>query len=486
MAEAMETELDQLESQSVELNRSAEGRRMSDEEVAKFNELTERAESLTRSVDSAKEELRRRQEVIRKFAERKENREPGAEFQTPRPGATRGNDIYDLSSIQVRMDDPTSGLSELRSRAKRSVEEAEFPVHIEREQAQAHIESLIERFDSPNVQDAVPGEVSRRILTTGSPAYRSAFLKELAGQPKTNEEARALSVGTGSAGGFAVVYTLDPTIIPTSNSSVNPYRRISRVESIAGTNEWRGVTSSGVSASRAAEAAEASDNSPTLAQPAVIVQRVQAFVPYSIEVSQDWGSLQSELGPMLQDAKDDEEATSFTTGAGNSATTAQGIVTGATVTVAAGGTAAFAVADIYATEQALGPRFRPRAQWLANRFTYNKIRQFDTAGGASLWLDNLRQGIPPNQTGNLPQFLIGYGANEASAMASALTTGSKIMVFGDFRYFVIVDRVGLDIEVIPHLFGSNGRPTGQRGIYAYWRNNSKVLDANAFRTLVTS
>ena len=40
------------------------------------------------------------------------------------------------------------------------------------------------------------------------------------------------------------------------------------------------------------------------------------------------------------------------------------------------------------------------------------------------------------------------------------------------------------IEVIPHLFDvTNNMPTGQRGLYAYWRNGSKVVDANAFRTL---
>jgi hypothetical protein len=36
---------------------------------------------------------------------------------------------------------------------------------------------------------------------------------------------------------------------------------------------------------------------------------------------------------------------------------------------------------------------------------------------------------------------------------------------------------------MPHLFGSNRRPTGERGLYAYWRNGSKLVDANAFRAL---
>ena len=45
-------------------------------------------------------------------------------------------------------------------------------------------------------------------------------------------------------------------------------------------------------------------------------------------------------------------------------------------------------------------------------------------------------------------------------------------------------RIGLLIGLIPHLFGSNRRPTGERGLYAYWRNGSKVVDANAFRALI--
>jgi predicted phage gp36 major capsid-like protein len=53
------------------------------------------------------------------------------------------------------------------------------------------------------------------------------------------------------------------------------------------------------------------------------------------------------------------------------------------------------VSDVYKTEEALGPRFRPRAQWVANRFIYNKVRQFDTAGGAALWMQ-LGRGLANN------------------------------------------------------------------------------------------
>jgi predicted phage gp36 major capsid-like protein len=50
---------------------------------------------------------------------------------------------------------------------------------------------------------------------------------------------------------------------------------------------------------------------------------------------------------------------------------------------------------------------------------------------------------------------------------------------------MIVDRIGMNVEMVPHVFdASNGnRPTGKRGVYAVWMNNSKVLIPNAFRRL---
>jgi HK97 family phage major capsid protein len=62
------------------------------------------------------------------------------------------------------------------------------------------------------------------------------------------------------------------------------------------------------------------------------------------------------------------------------------------------------------------------------------------------------------------------------------------MIVGDFSGgYLIVDRIGMEIELIPHLFGATNRyPTGQRGLWALWRNSAKVLDANRFRFLQTS
>jgi HK97 family phage major capsid protein len=399
-------------------------------------------------------------------------REAGATFHVP--SVNRGSDPWDYTHTRSAAT-PEGQRRMMHDQVLRATERTQFP-HPEADQnrCQADVERTL-RVDDEHAT------IARRILNTGNPVYQRAFAKTLAGVPTSPEETRALGL-TNTAGGYAVPFTLDPTIINTSNGAVNPYRQISRIIQIAGTT-WQGVTSAGVVATRRAEGDEVADNSPTIAQPAVTPQRVDVFIPFSIEIGQDWQGMQGDMAALIQDAKDVEEATSFSTGSGT-APAAQGVLTGATTTVTAAGTASFAVADLYTVEGALPPRFRPNAQWVANRAIYNRVRQFDTAGGASLWTETLAVGLNNNRTGNTGYNLIGYPANEASAFATTVATGTAFAVLGDFRQFVIVDRVGMDVELVPHLFGSNRRPTGQRGIFAMWRNTSAVLVPGAFRKLV--
>jgi len=68
-------------------------------------------------------------------------------------------------------------------------------------------------------------------------------------------------------------------------------------------------------------------------------------------------------------------------------------------------------------------------------------------------------------------------------MSSALTTGQKVLLYGDFENYVIADRIGMTVEFIPHLVGTNRRPTGQRGWYAYYRVGADVVNVDGFRLL---
>jgi predicted phage gp36 major capsid-like protein len=251
-----------------------------------------------------------------------------------------------------------------------------------------------------------------------------------------------------------------------------------------------GVTSGAITASRVrAEATEASDNAPTLAQPDIIVEQAQAFVPFSIELGQDWGALQSEMAMLLQDAKDDLEATKFALGAGHGSHEPKGIITARPTRSTAGGTAAFAIADLYKLFEALPPRFRPRAQWVgtSSRTTRSAsstppaARACGRSRTASAAASAARSATRRQRRAEAPRPR-GLRVDRDGVGAHDRLEDPRV---GDFRYFVIVDRVGMDIELLPHLLGANRRPTGQRGLYAYWRNSSDVLSASAFQVLVT-
>jgi HK97 family phage major capsid protein len=73
---------------------------------------------------------------------------------------------------------------------------------------------------------------------------------------------------------------------------------------------------------------------------------------------------------------------------------------------------------------------------------------------------------------------------EWSTMATGSTTGTKILIGGSFKdAYKIIDRIGMEAEIVPNLFGASGRPTGQRGLYAFWRTGAAVVAQNALRYL---
>ena len=385
------------------------------------------------------------------------------------PSSRKADNIFDLGEIRriASSVDELPGL--YRDHAMRAVETARFGNDVDAAAARGAVQSILDNVDDDS------GSIARRVLVTGSPTYRTAFgktMKALGTGGLTTEEQRALSLGTASAGGYAVPYQLDPTVILTSNGATNPLRSLARVERIVG-KEWQGITSAGVTVSRSAEAAESSDNAPTLGQPVVKAERVQGFIPFSVELEQDWNTLLAEMTNLLTDAKDVEEATSFVTGTGVSPE-ANGILTtlGAGANVTAN---TFTLGSLYSLQGALPARWRSNASFMASLDVYNAVRQFDTAGGAALWT-YLSDGLPDR--------LLGRPAFESSVMPDAsIAINEKYLLYGDFRQFLIVDRVGMSVELVPHLLGANRRPTGQRGIYAIWRNNSKILTDNAFKVL---
>jgi HK97 family phage major capsid protein len=341
------------------------------------------------------------------------------------------------------------------------------------------------------------GAMARYIAAVSDPSYLTAFGRMLADPQMGHlrygpEEVAAVreagyahdairALGTGSTG-VPLPFTLDPSILITSGGALNPIRDLANVSVIA-THDWQGVSSTGVVAGYVAEGTEALDGTPTLAGPRLSTQQGRAFVPFSIELSQDWTGIQNELVGLVNDARGTTDAQMFLTGSG----TAQPMgILGGDVTYSLGtadrvltaGTATFAVGDAWLLKASIPPRFIATSTFAAAPATWDTQWQFVAAGSTS----QARQ-FDAGRGGDF----MGRPKVEWSTMDTATTTGKRLIIAGDFRAaYKIVDRLGMSVELIPHLFGAGNRfPTGQRGLYCYWRTGAGVVAHNALRYLET-
>lgn len=383
-------------------------------------------------------------------------------------------DIFDRSGLHIEND---SDGATYRDRALKAIEGWDRSIPADwRESA----ERLVEHAqDSPRDR-----AVADHILKTGNPDYVRAFMKYLRNPNAINTlpeaERAAMAEGSTTTGGFLVPPFLDPTIILTNAGVTNPFRSIATVKSIT-TQTWKGVTSAGVTAEWTSEAAEMTDASPTFAQPTITPVRADAYVQASFEVLEDT-NIGTELGMLFADARDRLEGTAFAVGTGS--TQPYGIVTELQLVTASRVSAqtngSYGAIDVFALDNALPPRWRSNASWIANKAYWNRTRQFASGSGPqfAFWVD-FGGGRPPS--------LIGYPVFEASAMQSTLSTATAsnddVIILGDFRQYYIVDRIGMSVAYNPLVIGANRRPTGEVGWAAFWRVGGRTVNADAFRML---
>lgn len=459
-----------------ELNAEADGQPFNADQRAEFAQILEDRETLAGII----EELQVREDAV---AQALGTTRATERFAIPaihsKPAA---EDIFDVAAYRKRASSVEDLPALLADGAKRVIDGMEFP-NIDRAKGQAQIAALLakHRDDKFEGTDIAHGKVAQRIIGTSSPLYHEAYAAAMSGRPLNPRMQAALQTYSDADGGYALPVTIDPSFILTDDGSANPMREISRVETIT-TKSWSPVTTDGVSASYVGERTTtgASDSAPSdIANPEVTPVRADVAIDVTLEYLQDYGSarLIAEVGRMVARAKDNLEADKFVVGAGTTGIP-EGVVTGvdavsgSVVTTITNDT--FALADLDKVINALGPAFRSTAvaKFLGNLAIYQAARAFATAAqpGNSVYDD-------------VSKILRGYPAREASAMASSVADGAKILIFGDFKTgFVIVDRLGVTSKVIDTVDGS-GRPTGGSSLYFAWRNTSKVIAANALREL---
>jgi HK97 family phage major capsid protein len=444
--------------------------------AAEIRELAER-DTITPEDDNRLEDLVVELEEARSAEAKAERRERVLADITERDDIEYVKPVMDFQvQRQVDVDvDPAGEISEVRNAAHKLLDKADWADDLNREAVEAGLKS----------RNGLSGaDIARRLVATESDAYRDAFFKVSTGNQYalTAEEssalARANALSPSTAGGLGVPVIIDPTILITSGKGLTGILSVARIESITN-NSWRGVSAAHTSWSFDSEADEVSDDASTLAQPSVPVHMARGFIPYSIELGMDYPAFASEMGRLLNSGYQDLLANKLAVGSGSGEPT--GVftaVTGASVTVSVTTAGTFDGAQLDKVYAGLEERFRSTSTWFMSVDVENRIRAF-SAG------DNYNRFTVDQTAGGL-MVLNGRQvvlSDYAPSYAGVTTGAGNILVLGDFSNFLVAQRVGMTVELVPHLFGASQRPTGQRGWFAYARIGSDVVVANAFRRL---
>lgn len=454
------------------------------------------------SLDSEESTVRSQIEKIEKRAAKVidtvENRSTEDTTERGGPAFHKNDDIYDIEDLQKRSYSGEDFIARATDNARKAIERSVLPSVRGSDDAKSK-----EYLDSLLSQDEENGWLAKRTLVTGTKIYERAFSKAMRFGTKdvlTMEERqaveRAIAISPTSAGGLAVPIQLDPTLVhlDAAGGYISPIRQLAKIVTLTG-RDYTTLTITKVDAVRAGEAAAAAASSPTLAEQKTNVTKVHTFVPFSMEADEDWASLRSEVFQLIAEAKAREEAASFLFGVGTGETP-QGLFTGTTNTVqvaGAAGAGTLTFADIQALQDALPVEYElgGNASFVTSKQEVSRLRSIPGTAGGSATFQDLR-GPNANELLDTPIYRV---AGTGLGSSKSATAGQKFLLYGDIRRaYTILDRVGMDIELLPMLWSANVPavdtptgvlPTGQRGFYAHWRNYGKVVDAAAVRALVT-
>jgi HK97 family phage major capsid protein len=486
---------EEIDARILELDTAAADRAFNEAEKAEFDELKAELEAIGEKVDAYEAEIADRRALLATAADRPAANIAGVEIRKPEKlekGRIGSNvdrrvpvaETFDLAAYRKHAGDITE-MKELQREGARFIN-AELE-HEGRDDAavREHVENVL-KTDTESA-------FARRMILAGSPEYEKSFAKlitrgrdALSSDEFAPIQAAISDSGLGSE--TPVPITIDPTVQLSSDGATNPIRALARTVTIVG-NKWRGISSAGVTIAYDAELNEVADQTPDFSAPDIEVVKAHGYVEFSIEVDEDWGALRSELAREFADAKDIVEAAKFLGGSG--VNEPQGIITALTastapvVVVKTAATATFAIDDPDLVSNALPPRFDPNAVWLASKAVWAKTEALYRAAGNADPFSFAVADIPQISSGQISRIFRGDPIYAASGMDTAFSTsGKNIMLLGDFeRGMVIVDRIGMNVELIPLVMGADQRPKGARALYAYFRNNSSVRVANAFRLL---
>lgn len=277
----------------------------------------------------------------------------------------------------------------------------------------------------------------------------------------------AMQEGTTTEGGYTVPVPMYGDVLQ-GLQDISYFRRAGA--RIVPMTKWKmdvPTLTNSTAAILTAEEAGVSEVEPTVGTIQAVAYKYTKLVKASKELVADaafdlWGVI---LSPDFAQAFAKAENAAFTSGTGSSQP--QGITAGGTSAVTAAATTAVTADEVISCFYALDERHQPNATWMMLNATAKAIRQLKDGNGQYLWAAGFA---------GAPQSILGAPLIINNVMP-AMTTGLKPIIVGNFAYYWIFDRQGMDLQRLVELYAGNG----QVGFLADKRFDGHVMLATAFQ-----
>lgn len=168
------------------------------------------------------------------------------------------------------------------------------------------------------------------------------------------------------------------------------------------------------------------------------------------------------------------EDTAFVNGSGSGSSQPLGILQDTDVSaVLTAGIGTLASDDILTLIYTLESQYRAGATFLMNNAVILAVRKLKDSDNRYLWQENYKAGEPAT--------LGGYPVLEINDMASAVSAGNKIMVFGQLNKYYVGDRKTMTIETSDQ--AEDAFLKDQVIVKCKERVDGRVADPNAFKIM---
>lgn len=346
-------------------------------------------------------------------------------------------------------------------------------------------------------REALAAELEKRERTADAPKgrdaesdYSAAFRSWFTNGTATPEELQVLStrsvkggpetrgtnaqvVGTANLGGYLVPTGFWPMITKALADYSGIYSAAQILTTSSGNTLYKPtLDDTSTSAVLVAESASFTVADLTFGQKQLDAYKYGTLLKTSWELMHDAEfDIESEIRSAMMPRFGRALNTSATTGSGSSQP--NGVVTASSLGKTAASATAITRSEIVDLIHSVDPAYRASAKcgFMMHDNVLAAIKKLVLGSGdaSPLWQRSMREGEPDT--------IEGYKFWINQAMASALTTGLKVMLFGDFDQFVIRMVKALEVSRLNELYAANG----QTGFIGHMRWDSECLNTAAIK-----